>query len=752
MSTLVASYSSAKLAPPVSAASVEAFERRPPDQRAWYTIHIYPCHITIPGSGAMPIPRKSYSIYRRFEDVQDFAEQLESEFSWIRSCSQEGFLKARNILASNLRDKASAWPRMRSRANNTITDAECTQRKNDLDKYLQGLFALGPIISQCRLVAEFFGIWKTDLEVNLSQEIQDPLALHSLITHPFERAAKTAPASPTLDLDQSPALSVHVTRRPAIKVVARKGSESSQLSSPPWSPPLSSCSSAPTSPSMSPVRSRKGHGFPWEIISPSPLGDILSMNNRSLPSPPGSSYYSSDDGKDGSKSGDSEDEDSEDELESSLEDQEDLSTDEEDSFEMVPPLHIVKKSTSLQNLRRINRGDPSLSAHENNPHKWQFPERSFPETESVVSMGPRTRRPSSFDPEEIRCFKAIVSETSLQSKNAAPSLITTPKAPFVSKVDHLNTSLLTRPELTERTQPASKADGSAHPLSMIKPPNITRCTSPLSPANTDPLFSSHSSTLPIPAANSSEFTPAASAVSWKDQMSGSSMAENESDQSSSSSFQSFKSYHTSAPIAVSPQMLLTKSQEQDRGQAQNWTKVSTTHEKASMSSIQQRELEIASFPKPPTSILKNGVRITTPSRSNDPWPTVGVLGGKRGKRHDNDHCREQDYTRVTSPIPGFGFLSQHPSAFVATFKIIVDAERIVALQVMEKDEDFMLSVPDLRLRVRNKFVRMEMPIPEDFELIWTPWQGAKVVLKNDEELQRAIYSSANNKVILQCMF
>ncbi|KAG0210560.1 hypothetical protein BGX28_009196 [Mortierella sp. GBA30] len=64
-----------------------------------------------------------------------------------------------------------------------------------------------------------------------------------------------------------------------------------------------------------------------------------------------------------------------------------------------------------------------------------------------------------------------------------------------------------------------------------------------------------------------------------------------------------------------------------------------------------------------------------------------------------------------------GAQGQSQGAFVATFKIVVDPEQIVALQVMEKDEDFTLSVPDLRLRVRKKFEKMEMPLPEDFELL-----------------------------------
>ena len=89
---------------------------------------------------------------------------------------------------------------------------------------------------------------------------------------------------------------------------------------------------------------------------------------------------------------------------------------------------------------------------------------------------------------------------------------------------------------------------------------------------------------------------------------------------------------------------------------------------------------------------------------------------------------------------------------MVTFKIVVDAERIVALQVLEADQDFQLSVPDLRRRVQSKFERMDMPLPRDFELVWTAWHGQRVVLKNDQELHQAVGSSANNKVTLRCEF
>ncbi|KAF9296348.1 hypothetical protein BGZ74_010384 [Mortierella antarctica] len=78
-STTTTFYSGVKLAPPVQSASVEELERRSCDQKVWYTIQVFPCHLVIPG-GNGTIPRKSYRIYRRYEDVADFADQLEEEF------------------------------------------------------------------------------------------------------------------------------------------------------------------------------------------------------------------------------------------------------------------------------------------------------------------------------------------------------------------------------------------------------------------------------------------------------------------------------------------------------------------------------------------------------------------------------------------------------------------------------------------------------------------------------------------------
>lgn len=95
---------------------------------------------------------------------------------------------------------------------------------------------------------------------------------------------------------------------------------------------------------------------------------------------------------------------------------------------------------------------------------------------------------------------------------------------------------------------------------------------------------------------------------------------------------------------------------------------------------------------------------------------------------------------------------QYSGRFVATVKVVVNAHMIIALKIQEEDADFMLSVPDLRLRVLNKFRRMSMAIPDEFDLVWVGGDGVQVVLKNDEEIQKALKASVNHKLTLRCIF
>ncbi|KAK3840363.1 MAG: hypothetical protein JOS17DRAFT_726836 [Linnemannia elongata] len=132
-STTTTFYSGVKLAPPVLSASVEQLERRASDQKIWYTIQVCPCDLTIitpastsaststsassstgPAFGASSggcsggfgeavtsIPRKPYKIYRRYEDVADFADQLEEEFTGRMVAPSAGIGLQHNTKDSN---------------------------------------------------------------------------------------------------------------------------------------------------------------------------------------------------------------------------------------------------------------------------------------------------------------------------------------------------------------------------------------------------------------------------------------------------------------------------------------------------------------------------------------------------------------------------------------------------------------------------------------------------------------------------
>ncbi|KAG0313296.1 hypothetical protein BGZ97_010321 [Linnemannia gamsii] len=171
---MASSYYSAKLAPPISSATVDGFEFRR-DQQLWFIIQVHPCPITIPGSESQPIPRKPYSIYRQYKDVVDFVERLEKEFPWLKAYQQD----SQNNALPSFREKDPTWSSNRTRDGTTLFNPHRSQRKDELNRYLQTLFTLESIVIQCRLVSEFFGIWKTDLQFHLNQKDQDPLALHS---------------------------------------------------------------------------------------------------------------------------------------------------------------------------------------------------------------------------------------------------------------------------------------------------------------------------------------------------------------------------------------------------------------------------------------------------------------------------------------------------------------------------------------------------------------------------------------------
>ncbi|KAG0275339.1 hypothetical protein BGZ95_008911 [Linnemannia exigua] len=147
----------------------------------------------------------------------------------------------------------------------------------------------------------------------------------------------------------------------------------------------------------------------------------------------------------------------------------------------------------------------------------------------------------------------------------------------------------------------------------------------------------------------------------------------------------------------------------------------------------------------------------------------------------------------TTPIPPGGGGTHGAGTLATTFKIVMDADTIVALQVLE-DSSFVLTMPELRSRVKAKLTKSNIQLPDKFDLLWTaptnsmtlaspspsplplpspltPTSGMSamsihqtanavavaaaldqgVMLKTDEDLHRAIHASRNHKVTLRCV-
>ncbi|KAG0076010.1 hypothetical protein BGZ93_001592 [Podila epicladia] len=114
-----------------------------------------------------------------------------------------------------------------------------------------------------------------------------------------------------------------------------------------------------------------------------------------------------------------------------------------------------------------------------------------------------------------------------------------------------------------------------------------------------------------------------------------------------------------------------------------------------------------------------------------------------------------------------------------TFKIVMDADTIVALQVVEDPREFVLTLAELRTRIEAKLLKSNIQLPAAFDLVWKSsalasvasiasapeslptsaipltstssiFPGQGLVLKNDQDLLQAIQGSKNRKVTLRC--
>ncbi|KAF9934851.1 hypothetical protein FBU30_010824 [Linnemannia zychae] len=678
ISTMASSYSSAKLAPPISGATVEAFELRP-DQQLWYVIQVVPCAITIPGSH--PVLRKAYSIYRRYEDVADFAERLENEFPWLKSY-QDGTQK--NVL-SFFREEGPAWSMSQPQARFTYSDADCSRRKQELSKYLQTLFTLGSIVSQCRLVSEFFGIWKTDLEFHLSKDDQDPLALHSLAPRPAHTSNTDSPSTPLNAID-------HVEKR------------NSSVSTPPWSPKSvsmapSACSSVTSSPRLAPSPGNKRSGFFWDI--PSAVVEATLRGRRRSAPPREPSYHSSD----------SDDSDAQSDFSDAT-----AASDTETLDKFPTPPFVIRKATSLNNLKNFSQGC-----------QCQSPKPDHPRMSSLAAL-----------------HKSLVSfeEDTLQSEYFAPLDYFSPRD---TSLRGYSMGSEIRPRSSSQTTSISFndcSDCSASPISIPRRPMGSRPFGTYissSPLSASPPMTPQSRTLyglmkgisdlrlqqpkgivplnPNPDSKPAMTSTAPLSPKMRACRTGSTIISHQSLIAEGLSLQSMSGNDVSSLLS-SPLQSPVSPNFPDSAQSADCGKKSLR----SLVSFSPNQ-------KQPTGILKNKTMTGNNCDSNN-----------------------QHHQPVTSPTPGSSFLAQHPQGFAATIKVVVNADTIIALQILEEEANFALSVPDLRLRVLNKFHRMSMAIPADFELVWSEWNGHQVVLKNDEELQRALMASPHNKITLRCIF
>jgi hypothetical protein len=139
-----AQYVGIKLAPELSRAELVSFEIL--EKETWYEILVYPKPIPAAKQAqTISFRRKGYTIYRRFDDFQQFANRLCEEFEYdaeylrqISTCVGAAF------------------------GNDFDRNITPEQRMEDMQGFIRQLFCMPSAILEARIVREFFGIWHTD--------------------------------------------------------------------------------------------------------------------------------------------------------------------------------------------------------------------------------------------------------------------------------------------------------------------------------------------------------------------------------------------------------------------------------------------------------------------------------------------------------------------------------------------------------------------------------------------------------------
>lgn len=614
------------------------------------------------------------------------------------------------------REQDRAWSLNRSRDGSTLFDVNCSIRQQELDRYLQTLFTLESIVIQCRLVSDFFGTWSTDLRCHLSQEDQDPLALHTISL-----------SAPVLSKRSA-------ARYSSFSVVDSRTRGNSPPSTPSWSPNSMSSSSSvdispAPSPTMPPSPEIKRGCFLWDV--PMDMLNSSAVNRSNIISPPGSSFHSSS----GSEYGD----DTSSYHTYASDDESDTYSTIMSKFPEPPCTHTT--STSLQNSMEFFQRCPSPSSsslssfsYSTLPH-LPLP-RAIPATPSVISIVPQHKPPRSFGEGTLQSEVSPISDSipprtaslvlstagsgvgsriphrrpislnpEARSRRAHHSHTRTPSNPIdntyiISNSSNSTAPTSTSPKLTTRLFPKAQAYVSSSPLS-TSPPLIVPIRSisrPVQNVTVQPLEKKETPLSPTPG-----IVPKATTTS-------------------------------NAPLKLEPAKTSTAPlNPKARTPAKQ---ILTNHKPPSI--VTDYMAGISNF----TINLNATSGLVSPASSNPQSPSESRLPQSIIATLNQAHAQKTSLVQQR----------KQPERFVATIKVVVNAHLIIALKIIEEDIGFLLSVPDLRLRVKNKFRRMSIAIPDEFDLVWDGGNGLKVVLRNDEEIQKALKASVNNKLTLRCIF
>ncbi|KAH8551531.1 hypothetical protein BGW37DRAFT_467501 [Umbelopsis sp. PMI_123] len=163
-----------KLAPTIASARIISTLRRH-DQKIWYSIVVTPRN-DLPNR---KIIRAPYTIFRRYEDFLAFSNKLQEIVGPSPSVSSKipkspRVSKYKSLATQFTKDNASpvvSLPKLKSRIVSFVTKQDSSQRREDLDNFLDSVFRLPVYVLKSLPVLEFFGIDKSDMEHKVNHDM-----------------------------------------------------------------------------------------------------------------------------------------------------------------------------------------------------------------------------------------------------------------------------------------------------------------------------------------------------------------------------------------------------------------------------------------------------------------------------------------------------------------------------------------------------------------------------------------------------